>query len=85
MNGTSLTRQQISPGFALGVGQAPPDKVVDLMSHDVNEVGCMAEEVGIENDFAARNEARREDFVTRPGAICQLAAIGTHLLGEADG
>lgn len=59
--------------------------MVDLMRDDVDEVGRMGEQVGIENDFAARDEARREDFRTGSFAETELAAMGAQVLGEGDG
>lgn len=84
MKGTLLGCEEFAPGGALGIGQTTPDKVVNLMRDDVDEVGRMGEEIGVENDFAARDKARREDFVTGSVAEEQLTTMGPQVTGELD-
>ncbi len=84
MKGTLLGGEEFAPGGALSIGQATPDKVVNLMRDDVDEVGRMGQQIGVENDFAASDKARREDFFTGSGAIEQLTAMGPQVTGELD-
>lgn len=83
--GPFFVREQFGPLSALGIRQATPDEMVDLMRDDVDEVRSMGEEVGIEDNFAARDETRREDFRAGSFAETELAAMGAQVLGKGDG
>ncbi len=84
MGRTLLCSEKVCPGLALGVWQTPPDKVVDFVCDDFDKVWSVSEKIGIENDFAASEKTRREDFVTRAGARLKLAPMGTELALESD-
>lgn len=84
MRGALLGSEKITPAGALGIGQAAPYEVVNFMRDDVDEVRRMGQQIGIENDFAASEKARRNDFFTGSGAIEQLTAMGPQVTGELD-
>lgn len=84
MGRTLLCSEKVCPGLALGVWQTPPDKMVDFVCDNFDKVWSVREKIGIENDFAASEKARREDFVTRAGTRFKLAPMCSELALETD-
>jgi hypothetical protein len=85
VGGTLLCGEEVCPGLAFGVWQSSPDEVVDLVGDDGDEVWGVSQKVCVENDFAASEKTRREDFVARAGARFKLAPMCPELLLERDG
>ena len=80
-----LVGQNVCPGLAFEVWQSSPDEVVNLVGENRDKVWGVGEKVGIENDFAASEKTRREDFVTWPGPSFKLAPMCTEMALESDG
>jgi len=84
VGGTLLCGEKRCPGLAFGVWQTSPNEVIDFVSDDGNEVWSVGQQVCIENDFAASEETRREDFVAGAGASFKLASMCAEVALEGD-
>ncbi len=79
-----LLFEQECPILAVQIGQTPPDKVIDLVSDDVDEIGRVVQQGFVEDNFATRQKAGGVYGLARPFPEVQLAAMGTQVAGEAD-
>ena len=85
MGRTLLCGEEVCPGLAFSVWQASPDEVIDFVGDDGDKVWGVGKKVCIENDFAASEKTRREDFVTRAGTGFKLAPVCPEVSLEGDG
>ncbi len=84
MGGTLLCGEKRCPGLAFGIWQTSPNEVIDFVGNDGDEVWSVGEQVCIENDFAASEKTRREDFVARTGASRKLASMCSEVTLKSD-